>query len=84
VSRATEAPLCECGCGLRVKSQKYGIWSRWRAGHQNRKQGWQERRPERERERQGREQDQQLSLFTEAENASGFSAWEQEKETRPS
>ena len=28
------APLCECGCGLPVKSSKNGVWSRWRSGHQ--------------------------------------------------
>jgi hypothetical protein len=29
-------PLCECGCGEPVKSQKYGIWSRWCQGHSSR------------------------------------------------
>jgi hypothetical protein len=26
-------PLCECGCGLPVKTCKSGVWSRWRPGH---------------------------------------------------
>lgn len=26
-------PLCECGCGLAVKTRRSGIWSRWLPGH---------------------------------------------------
>jgi hypothetical protein len=36
VTMAPEAEprLCECGCGEPVKRDKYGLWSRWRPGHQ--------------------------------------------------
>lgn len=39
-----EPPFCECGCGEKVRYQKAAglggglIWSRWRPGHQNKRQ----------------------------------------------
>jgi hypothetical protein len=58
-----KAPLCECGCGLPVKSRKNGVWSRWRPGHAQRGSDWQARTPEKPRHREARQRDIQLSLF---------------------
>jgi len=60
-----EAPLCECGCGLPVKSRKNGVWSRWRPGHSSRKGNWRERTPEKVSAQASRWLDEQLRLFEE-------------------
>jgi hypothetical protein len=61
--RSPEPPLCECGCGLPVKSRQNGVWSRWRPGHAQRSSDWRQRRPEKPQSRERRQHDEQLSLF---------------------
>jgi hypothetical protein len=46
----TPRPLCECGCGLPVKSHTNGVWSRWLPGH-NKGRGTSIRNLERKRRR---------------------------------